>query len=194
VRRRDAEVGADTVPLIRLNRSSVLVDRPAHDRDALADEDLGLVRLETLAERRRADDVREEDGDRTALVLEPTGSDRLGCLRRTRLRRDGDRRCQLDGWAERLVLAQDRLLELAQLSARLEPELLAQQPPVSPVGLERLRGAGRAVEGDHELGAQTLVVRMEADERLQLRHRLCLPAEGEHRLEALLEGLQAKRF
>ena len=66
---RNAEVRADPVALVRLHRAAVLVDRAAHHRHALADEHLGLVRLEPLAERRRADDVGEENRDGTALVL-----------------------------------------------------------------------------------------------------------------------------
>ena len=68
VRGRDAEVGADAVALVRLHHAAVLLDGAAHHRHALADEHLDLVRRESLAERRRADDVGEEDGDRAPLV------------------------------------------------------------------------------------------------------------------------------
>ena len=70
VRRRDAEVRADAVSLIGLHDAAVLLDGAAHDRHALADERLGLVRREALAERGRPDDVGEQDGDRPHLVGE----------------------------------------------------------------------------------------------------------------------------
>ena len=41
-------------------------------------------------------------------------------------------------WRERLVLAQDRLLELSQLGAGLEPELVVEALPVRAVALERV--------------------------------------------------------
>ena len=63
-----AEVGADAVSLIRLHRPAVLLDRVAHDGHALADERLGLLRRETLAERGGSDDVGEDDRYGTHLV------------------------------------------------------------------------------------------------------------------------------
>ena len=51
---------------------------------------------------------------------------------------------------ERLVLAQDRLLEVPQLGARLEPELVEERLARLPVGLERVRLPSRAVEREHE--------------------------------------------
>ena len=71
VRVRDAEVRADAVSLVRLDRAAVLLDRLAHLRHALADERLHLVRREPLAERGRADDVGEQHGDGAQLVLAP---------------------------------------------------------------------------------------------------------------------------
>ncbi len=70
----DAEVGADAVPLVGLHRAAVLLDGPAHHRHALADEHLDLVGRESLAEHRRADDVGEEDGHRSSLVLPRLGA------------------------------------------------------------------------------------------------------------------------
>ena len=98
----------------------------------------------------------------------------------------GERR---DG-AERHVLAQDRLLEIAQLGVRLEPELLVEERSEHPVRLERVGLPARAVEGDHELRAEPLVERVEAGERLQLSDGLGLASDGEHRFEARLERLE----
>ena len=101
---------------------------------------------------------------------------------------------QLGDGPERLVLTKDGLLEGAKLRVRLEAELLAQQASERAVGFERVGMATRAVERDHELRAQTLVERMEADERLELSHGLCLAPDSEHRLEASLERPKPEVF
>ena len=72
------------------------------------------------------------------------------------------------GTIERRILAQDRLLELAQRGARLEAELVHERPARVLVGGERVGLAARAVEREHELTAQSLAERMLADERLEL--------------------------
>ena len=69
VRGRDAEERGDAVAHVRLHGAAEPLDRARHAADALADDDLHLVRGEALAERRRADDVGEERGDRPQLVL-----------------------------------------------------------------------------------------------------------------------------
>ncbi len=101
VRCGHAEVRADAVALVRLHHPPVLVDGAAHHRDALAYEHLGLVGLQLLAERGRADDVGEENGDGPALVLESARYvDRRGrrrCLRwfaRRRLSWERGRGCE----------------------------------------------------------------------------------------------------
>ena len=52
----------------------------------------------------------------------------------------------------------------------------------------------RAVEGEHELSAEPLVERMKAHERLELADSVGLAPQGEHRLEASFERLQAEAF
>ena len=111
---RNAEVRADPVALVRLYGPAVLVDRAAHHRHALAHEDLGLVGLEALAECRRADDVGEEHGHGAALVLHVSrlrGGVGWSFRDRRRAHRRGGR--EPHDRAERLVLAQDGLLESA---------------------------------------------------------------------------------
>ena len=88
---------------------------------------------------------------------------------------------------ERLVLLEDRPLEPAQVLAGLEPELLVEQPAAGLVDGERVRLAPAAVQGEHQLAAQPLAERMSADEPLQLRDELGLPAELEVGVDALLE-------
>jgi hypothetical protein len=69
VRSGNAEVSADSVALVRLDRATELLHRAAHARHDLADERLDLVDRETLTERGRADDVGEENRDRAELVV-----------------------------------------------------------------------------------------------------------------------------
>ena len=111
VRRRDAEVRADAVALVCLHHPAVLVDGSTHHRHALPDEHLDLVGLEPFSERRGADDVREENGDRAALVLRRS----RGVQGHTgRLRPDGaddGRRREGGDRPERGVLVENRLLE-----------------------------------------------------------------------------------
>jgi len=57
---------------------------------------------------------------------------------------------------QRLVLAQDRPLELLQRRPGLDPELIDEQLPPGPVGLERLGLPPGAVEREHQLGARPL--------------------------------------
>ncbi len=53
-------------------------------------------------------------------------------------------------------MVEDGSLEALELIVRLEPELLVQQPPPRPVDLERVCLAATAIEGQHQLAAQTL--------------------------------------
>ncbi len=192
VRGRYAEVRADPVALVRLHRAAVLVDGATHHRHALADEHLRLVGLESFAERRRADDVREEDGDGAPLVFDLSRAGAAGA-RRPGLGRLGYRRCRRcepRDRTERVVLAKDRLLEPAQLGVWLEAELVVEELPERSVRLECVGMATRAVEGDHELRAKPLVERVERDERLQLAYGLGLAPHREHCLEARFERFE----
>ncbi len=66
------------------------------------------------------------------------------------------------------VLAQDGLMEFTQLAARLDAELLHEQPARRLVRGERVGLAARAVEGDHQLAPESLAKRMRRRERLEL--------------------------
>src|SRR2546427_6602511 len=66
------------------------------------------------------------------------------------------------------ILAEDRLLEVAQRAAGLESELVAQHPSSLPVDVERLRLAVRPVEGEHALAAEALAERMLTYKPLEL--------------------------
>ena len=112
------------------------------------------LRVERLRELGRLDEVGEEDRDRLAPLLEHD--------------RSGERRL------ERGVLAQDRLLELAQLRPGSSPSSSSSVRRAWLVGLERVRLPPGAVEGEHELGARALVEGTLGDRRLQLGDELAV--------------------
>jgi hypothetical protein len=87
---------------------------------------------------------------------------------------------------ERLVMAQDRRVELAQLGARLDTELPDERGPRVAVRLERVGLAAAAVERQQQVRAQPLAQRMLGDERLELRDQRPLAPERELGLDALL--------
>ena len=89
-------------------------------------------------------------------------------------------------------MVEDGSLEALELIIRLEPELLVQQPPARAVDLERVCLAAAAIEGQHQLAAQTLAQRMLGDAGLELRDDRAMASELEHRLESPLDGLEAK--
>ena len=191
--RRDAEVRADAVSLVGLDDAAVLLDRAAHHGHALADEHLRLVRLEPFAERGRADDVGEEHGDRAALVLHlPHRSRGRRTFGRSVLWIEGRNRYGRRYGAERVVLPQDRLLELPQLSGGLEAELVVEELSERPIRVEGVRMTTGAVERHHEQCSKALVERMEIDESLQLADRFGLAPHREHGLEASLERLESQ--
>ncbi len=172
VRHRYAEDGHDRVADELLDRAAVALDRPAGGGEVAvqhAPQRLGVERLRELG---RLDEVGEEDRDRLAPFLEPD--------------RSGERRL------ERSVLAQDRLLELAQLRAGLEPQLLVERAPSVAVGLERVRLPPGAVESKHELGARALVEGTLGDRRLQLGDELGVAAQLELGVDEIRLGRRAQ--
>ena len=88
------------------------------------------------------------------------------------------------------VLAQDRALELLQRRARLDPELLDEQPAALPVARERLGLAAAAVEREHQLAAQLLAQRLLVDERLSSATSALVLAELELGLDPRLERVE----
>src|SRR5262249_10184928 len=81
--------------------------------------------------------------------------------------------------AKRRILAEDRPLELLQLLAGLDPELVDEHGPPALVDRQRIRLAPAAVEREHELGTYVLAVGMCRDERLEGRDDIGVPAELE---------------
>ena len=91
------------------------------------------------------------------------------------------------GRRERGVVAQDRALELLQRRARLDPELLHEQPPPLAVGRERVRLAPGPVQRRHQLTARLLPQRLLLDELRQLADEALVLAELELGLDPLRE-------
>jgi hypothetical protein len=89
-------------------------------------------------------------------------------------------------------VCQDAALELLELLARLDAQLVDERPARILVRLEGLGLAPRAVEREHQLGAQPLSKRMVADQRFELADHLRVVAERQLGLDALLDGRQAQ--
>ena len=112
---------------------------------------------------------------------EPTGLDRLPHLVRVVGRRFDLRRPGL----EHPLLAKDLRIELLERAARLDPELVDEQPPAFVEGLQRVRLPAGPVERQHQLGPESLTQRVRTEERLEHRDDLVVPLElelGVHQL------------
>ena len=81
-------------------------------------------------------------------------------------------------------------LEAPQFLARLEPELIGEQPPRLAIDRERLGLAAAAIQREHEVPVETLAPRVPARELLELAHELGVPAGREVGLDARLERRQ----
>ena len=156
-------LGAGAVPL---EHTGDRLDRLLHR----APERLGVPRA---AERQH---VRGHHRDGLARL--PRGG--LGRLRRRLL---GRRRPEL----ERGVLREHGALDPLELRARLEAELLDQRLARVLVDLQRLGLPTRAVEREHQLGAEALPERMRRRQRLELRHELGVAAGREPGLDPVLD-------
>ena len=162
-------------------RVSVLGERGARGRK------LTVVAQEPSQDELARGSSSERLGDREQ-VVEPL---RVGCDDQDRsLSRRRGRPLRGQG----RVMAKDRLLELVQGRARLDAELLDEQPPRLAIDLERLGLATRAVERLHERRSQPLAERMLADERLDLTDELCEATEREVGFDPPLERRQAELF
>ena len=107
-------------------------------------------------------------------------------------RRARHRGCGLRGRVKLRILLENRALEVLQLPAWLQSELLVERAPALLVGGERLRLAAGSVEALHQLGTQALAERILADEGLELGEKLRVAAEGQLGIGSLLERGLAK--
>ena len=85
------------------------------------------------------------------------------------------------------ILPEDRLLQVAQLRARLDAELADEPLARVLVGVERLGLAAAAVEREHQLGGEALVRRVLGHQPAQLADDLGVPAGGDVGLDAARE-------
>ena len=96
------------------------------------------------------------------------------------------------GRSQHGVLLQDAALEALQALARLQSHFLGERQSTLLVDMQRLGLAVRAVEREHELAAEPLAERVPGHERLELADELAAAAEGEIRLDPLLERRELK--
>ena len=85
------------------------------------------------------------------------------------------------------ILLQDLALELLQGPARIETQLLCEDPSTLLVHLQRLSLASRTVQRQHVLCAQSLPERVGLDEPLQLHDKGRVPPAREVCFDTLLE-------
>ena len=168
VRHGDAERSHDRVARVLLHRAAVSRDRGRDSLEVALQDASERLRVERLGERHRLDDVDEEDRDEPAELH----------------RRPGERSLLEQ---QRLVLAEDRGLELAELGAGIDAELLDERLARGAVGGERVGLAARAVEREHELRARPFAQRLGGDERLELGDELGVAPERKVGLDPLLE-------
>ena len=184
VRDRRAEQRHDPVAGELVDRPLEAVNALGEDREEAIHDPVPLLGIDLLGELHRALHVGEEDRHLLALAFEggaPTtdfAADRF-TLRLAR----GLWRREVQGG----VLPQDRLLELAQLSAGLDAELVDEHLAGRAVDLKRLGLAAATVQAEHQLAAEPLAERVLLDESLQLADELAVAAEREVGLDALLQ-------
>jgi len=94
---------------------------------------------------------------------------------------------------KRRVVVQDAALQRLELGRRLEPEF-GESALAVPVDLERVRLTTSSVERAHVLSPETLAQRLLGDEGLELSDKRRVSAEGEVRLDPLLERDKAQLF
>ena len=89
-------------------------------------------------------------------------------------------------------MLEDHPLEIPQLGARSQPQLVAQQRACLAVDSERLGLAAGAIQREHQLRAQSLLERGQRGQSLQLDDHLGGVAERQLGVDALHLGEQAE--
>jgi hypothetical protein len=102
----------------------------------------------------------------------------------------GGRGCRV-GRLEIRILAQDALLEAAELGGRLETELVERVPRI-PVGSERVSLPSGAIGREHALGVEALAVRVRSGQGFQLARQRVVASGVEIRLDSRLERREAR--
>ncbi len=95
-------------------------------------------------------------------------------------------------WARREggVVAEDGLLQLAQLGAGLDPDLLDQRPVRIAICLHRLGLPSGAVEGEHTLSVEALAEGVLGDKRLEASDDVGVVPGGELGVDRKLDRPQ----
>src|SRR6476620_5945021 len=130
------------------------------------EEGANLLRIDRLRLGPGVEEVSEDNGDNLSLLAP------RDCRNRGRVRA-----------GQSPVVTEDAPVELPQLLAGLDSELLDEHAPRRAVASERVRLPSRAVVGEHELGKNALVVRMFGDEDLELGDQVSSLPEREIGLE-----------
>ncbi len=98
--------------------------------------------------------------------------------------RCGGRRGRPDREIEGLVLGEDLRLQVTELPARIDPELIGQRPSGVLERPERVRLAAGAVQGQHQRRAEAFAEGMVGDESLELGDQVGVASEGEIGVDA----------
>ena len=96
------------------------------------------------------------------------------------------------GEIERGILVENRALELPERERGFDAERLHERASRIAIRRERVRLPSRAIESEHELGAEALTEWVPAHQQLELGDELGIAAEGEIHLDPFLEGLEPK--
>ena len=201
---RRARARGSSSPTARASSASGVIAGPDEDVTCL-----GQARQKPGAqERRLADPGRAADQEELRLaepgqelVDKPLAAEeerRVGRLeRREALERahagcgDGRSSC---AWllrdAQAGLLHEDRTLELLQIDAGLEAELVVQEPPRVPIEVETLGLTATAVEREHQLPTEALAIRVVGDHGLELGDEREVSSERELSVDPALDRRQ----
>ena len=159
------------------DRSAVALEHVGAGRRAAFEHGVQGLRVEPLGQLRHARDLDEHEAH------EPARASGLARGRRRRDRRRLGRRLE----RKRGILREHRAFELTQPLARLDAELVDQQPPRF---VESLQGVGltvTAIQGQHQLAVQPLAVGMLGDQLRQPADDRGVTAERELGVDLQLE-------
>ena len=178
VRGRDPEDREDRLATDARADSSMTLDRDAGGVVVAIEDGAKRLGVEGAGERRRVGELCPQNGHR--LARRPWSALRLG--------RTGARRTS--GSPKRGILSQNGTFELLQLLARIDAELVDEDPACVLVGGEGFRLAARPVEREHELCTRTLAIAMRRHERLELNDDVRVATQLELGLDEILARRQ----
>ena len=98
------------------------------------------------------------------------------------------------GGCQGRIAAINRAAQLRELVARINPELVLQQPTGGGVNGQCVGAAVTTVQGEHELAREPFPGRAGGERALQLGDQLGMPTERQVRIDALLQSHQPQLF